>query len=364
MRTHSTQATWSRTLRRASEFTALVFAMAIMPFAPESFAQSVEVRRPSFVYARPARSDDYLTRAEVGSRYALAGNRRQVNGYYPISLGESGQTGWIYRTRVRIHGSPPTPPYEVRPLTPRNAGFDGKHCHGHLKFGIPAESDQLLCREGYAVGYSYTHKIPLWVTYHITRESVHGNNFPRLDDFQEDSDIPSAHQSTRHDYRRSGYDRGHMAPSAAIDFSRQANDETFLYSNMAPQIAAFNRNMLGYRGAWGAIEDRVRAWVRSRPELYVTAGAIVDTPVTAIGPGNISVPNQFFKVVFDPRTMESIAFLMPQDENTANALGSYIRSIDEIETVSGVDLFSTFPAPHQALLEAQRGELSTWDNSR
>ncbi len=35
-------------------------------------------------------------------------------------------------------------------------------CNGHVAYGIPGPEDQLLCREGYTVGYNYDRKIPTW----------------------------------------------------------------------------------------------------------------------------------------------------------------------------------------------------------
>jgi len=34
-------------------------------------------------------------------------------------------------------------------------------CNGHVAFGVPGTEDQLLCREGYAVGYDYDRKAPI-----------------------------------------------------------------------------------------------------------------------------------------------------------------------------------------------------------
>lgn len=50
-------------------------------------------------------------------------------------------------------------------------------CGQHLDKGIPSSnSDQFLCRDGYAVGYNYNTKNADWVAYHITAESVNITN--------------------------------------------------------------------------------------------------------------------------------------------------------------------------------------------
>ena len=50
--------------------------------------------------------------------------------------------------------------------------------------------NQLLCREGYAVGHDPKKKAPLWVAYRITSESV-SQKFENSYSFIEDDKIPA-----------------------------------------------------------------------------------------------------------------------------------------------------------------------------
>jgi len=115
--------------------------------------------------------------------------------------------------------------------------------------------------------------------------------------------IPKDFRSNARDYRRSGYDRGHLAPSGSIDFSRTANDETFLYSNMVPQLPGFNRDKYGKNGVWGKVEHLERLWVKQRGELYIIAGTYVAKQragqIKVIGNG-VAVPDLFFFQVYFP----------------------------------------------------------------
>ena len=47
-------------------------------------------------------------------------------------------------------------------------------CGEHVRFGLPSESDQKLCREGYAVGYDYTYKVIDWVSYRLASQVGEG----------------------------------------------------------------------------------------------------------------------------------------------------------------------------------------------
>jgi len=61
--------------------------------------------------------------------------------------------------------------------------------------------------------------------------------------FTEDASIPAVFRAKLQDYFRSGYDRGHMVPAADAKLSQDAMDETFLLSNIAPQVGVgFNRH--------------------------------------------------------------------------------------------------------------------------
>ena len=62
------------------------------------------------------------------------------------------------------------------------AGFQ---CKDHVTLGVPGQSSQLLCREGYAAGYNYDTKVSDWVSYRMTAASAQGQ-VPRKDAFAED----------------------------------------------------------------------------------------------------------------------------------------------------------------------------------
>lgn len=224
-------------------------------------------------------------------------------------------------------------------------------CSTNLELGAPEGVDVVLCHNGYAAGYSYQHKIPLWCSYWIDRESV-DINVERSDDFRVHSSIPPEHSSGRDDYRGSGFDRGHCAPSASVDYSSEANSETFFYTNIFPQLPGFNRDMMGHKGVWGFLENEIRSWARSRGQVYVISGAYVGPDAPKIGSG-VSVPTHFFKVVVAPNGPDSIAFWMPHEEDTKYNASQYLVSIDFIESQTGLDLFPLIRDEQESALEAE-----------
>ncbi len=202
-------------------------------------------------------------------------------------------------------------------------------CNGHIAYGIPAITDQLLCRDGYAVGYDYAEKNPIWVACHLTKESVN-KKFKRSNKFREDTDIPEQYRSTLADYRGSGYDRGHMAAAATVDSSDKAMMQSFLMSNMTPQLPSLNRQ------GWRQLESDIRDWVNKRGELYVVTGAMFEGQHPRIGAG-VGVPTHFFKVVYDAANQDCIAFIVPHTGISKSDLPKFIVSVNEVEARTGFD---------------------------
>ncbi|WP_299496263.1 DNA/RNA non-specific endonuclease [uncultured Shewanella sp.] len=205
-------------------------------------------------------------------------------------------------------------------------------CGEHLTLGTPSDSDQLLCREGYALGYNYQNKVADWVAYYITTDSVNAY-YERSNYFKTDSDLPSDYQSISDDYTFSGYDRGHLAPSGTMDFNEDSMQESFLMSNMAPQLAGFNR------GGWKGLEEIVREWANEYVSLYVVTGPIWDGNETYIGNG-VYIPTHFYKVILDPYFNDAIAFILPHESISSSELANYITTVDAVEALTGLDFFS------------------------
>lgn len=109
-----------------------------------------------------------------------------------------------------------------------------KYCHDFLAYGNPSfdvtsglgQTNLYLCRDGYVVGYNYQTKQASWVAFKLTKSKV-ANKLKRKDRFKEDSDVPFVYRATLSDYSKSGYDRGHLASYASMDFSQKSADESF-----------------------------------------------------------------------------------------------------------------------------------------
>lgn len=223
-----------------------------------------------------------------------------------------------------------------------------KDCKDYVRYGIPSKNPVLLCRKGYALSHDSDCKIPIWVAYVITKDQEIGK-VDRTDDFRKDPDLKPGERAELSDYKGKGYDRGHMAPAQDMSWDEDAMSESFLLSNMAPQVGiGFNRHI------WQVLERHVRVWTKKRGELYVVTGPIFATnEVKRIGNNRVCVPSHFYKVIYDPRRVEVIAFILPNQKLRTKDLPKYIKSVDEVEDYTDLDFLSKLKPKIEKRIESR-----------
>lgn len=224
--------------------------------------------------------------------------------------------------------------------------------YDNLSFGVPGKADTIIDRPGYALGYSEYHEQAAWVIYIMTREEATTKNAQRTNKFRSDPEIPTGSASPA-DYRRSGYDRGHLAPAADMAFSQQTMADSFFMSNMSPQKPAFNR------GIWKDLEALVRQIAIKERKIVVVTGPILPKEKTlTIGTNRVTVPTHYYKVIFDlTPPYKMIGFILP-NEGSDKPLHSFAVTVDAVEKATGLDFFSKLPKQLQEKLESSIQDFS------
>ncbi len=236
----------------------------------------------------------------------------------------------------------------------------------HLTMGNPSQAatdsdNYLLAKRQYALSYNRSKNIPNWVAWQLNRSWLGVTD--RQNDFRPDPTLPLGFYAvTPTDYSRSGYDKGHQAPSADRTASLEDNSATFLMSNMIPQTPDLNR------GPWEKLERYCRQLVQQGKELYIIAGVAGEQKKLK---RKISVPDNNWKVVVvldQPGTgingvtknTRVIAVNMPnQRKIKTKDWSTYLTTVDQIEALTGYDLLSAVPQDIQAVIEskADHGQL-------
>ena len=198
----------------------------------------------------------------------------------------------------------------------------------------------------FALGYAEAHEQAAWVAYELTPEEV-GVNLAREGNFREDPLVLTGSASLN-DYRRSGYDRGHLAPVGDMNFDSVAMEESFYMSNISPQKRAFNG------GIWSRLENQVRTWATEKGGLYVVTGPVLGQAKQSIGENQVTVPEFFYKVLLDERGSESrvIALMVPTTARDDD-LQAFIEKVDNLEAYTGIDFFPALPDKVEERLESE-----------
>ena len=226
--------------------------------------------------------------------------------------------------------------------------------YDNLALGIPGKCDTLIARPGYALGYIEYHEQAAFVIYKLTAREALTKEALRTNRFRSDPEIPTGSATTA-DYRRSGYDRGHLAPAADMAFSVQTMADSFFMSNMSPQKPAFNR------GIWKRLEEQVRQIAIREKAIYVVTGPILPKKKTVtIGANQVTVPTHYYKVIFDlTPPWKMIGFILP-NEGSDRPLEDFAVTVDVVEKATGLDFFSALPKAVQERLESTIS-VSAWD---
>ena len=226
----------------------------------------------------------------------------------------------------------------------------------HILFGYPGHEKIILYRKGYVLGYNPDKKVADWVSYHFT-DAYCVKNTGRTQDFRPDPDLPPGQRAELVDYKNSGYDRGHLVPAADMARDHQTMSESFLLSNMAPQVGVgFNR------GVWKKLEEKVRGWVHQKKNIYVFTGPIyADSNYSTIGPGRVAVPTHFYKIVVScteaGENLDAIAFILPNQKEPDSMLPQFITSIREIEKRTDLDFMHDLDDDVETRLETKKAEM-------
>lgn len=254
---------------------------------------------------------------------------------------------------------PPSPPPHVTPAKPAAGATNNPN----LLLGNPSNAapdiaianNYLMVKPQYTMSYNNKTHTANWVSWQLNKSWI--GSADRKDDFRPDDSLPAGWYKVRpNDYTGSGYDRGHITPSADRTRNEADNSATFWMSNMMPQVPELNR------GVWGDLEDYCRQLVQQGKELYIVAGPLGSKG--AIGKKEkITVPAKTWKVivVLDKPGLQginvntrTIAVEMPNDASVKGRNWKTFRvSVKQVERKTGLNFLSNVPPQVQQVIESK-----------
>ena len=225
-----------------------------------------------------------------------------------------------------------------------------------VKYELPAplkdRPEQILQRKGYTTSYNRNTKNPNWVAWHLTREHTRGQNQRKQMMFTEDMDVTP--RATNNDYYNSRFDRGHMCPAGDNKWDKEAMAQSFLFTNICPQNHGLNKY------EWNDLEIKCREWAREYGAIDIVCGPIYETNnQRTIGKNKVWVPVAFFKVILCRKgTPKAIGFVY-RNEGKHQTPQEAVRTVDEIEALTGIDFFPALDDATEKRIEAS-AQLNAW----
>ena len=248
----------------------------------------------------------------------------------------------------------------------------------HLPWGTPtspirATNERVLPSDDFVLCYDEDLRVPLWGAYRLDHFDV-DHDRKRTECFRPDPRLGADATATCDDYRSSGHDRGHIVPSDAVGRTEASMVNSYVLSNMAPQVGRFNRVH------WKFLEDEARDWAEERGPLWVIAGCVFDRDNDGVrdddtdarrlqsvhSPGRVAIPTHFYMILTHQRPtgeLDTLCILLEHDAEVVprTVSGSAARrawleddalvSIDTVERLTGHDFFPARDDDEEALFE-------------
>jgi len=227
---------------------------------------------------------------------------------------------------------------------------------------IANENNYLMVKAAYSMSYNRSRNIPNWSAWRLDSSWIGSAN---NGSFAPDSSLPAGwYQVTPGDYSEPVYDRGHMCPSGDRTNTQQINDQTFLMTNIIPQLPANNQ------GPWVDFENYCRSLVAQGNEIYIFSGGVGRH--TTIGASQdldkrVVVPTTTWKVVLilpngnddlaraSSRNTRAFGVIMSNVSISQSAPWRNFRTtVDAVENLTGYNFFSAIPKNTQEIIERKR----------
>ncbi|MBQ4379589.1 MAG: DNA/RNA non-specific endonuclease [Treponema sp.] len=224
------------------------------------------------------------------------------------------------------------------------------------------QDHQIRNFKNYSICYRESYEQAEWSAYCLTEDEL-VKNAGRTDDFRIDPQILTG-SATPVDYKKSGYDRGHLSPAADFAFDQDAMSETFFMSNMSPQTGGLNR------GIWKDLESEVRVWAKKYGRVYVVSGPVLEKSADSyksIGENHVAVPEFYYKVILAPlyadesdratpedaESITTMAYIFP-NKKCDGTINDYAVTVDEVEKRTNLDFFSLLDDSIEEKIESAR----------
>ncbi len=204
----------------------------------------------------------------------------------------------------------------------------------------------------YCVAHNKERRHSRWIAFRFDKSNRHigwkrdkwkkeGGEPYRTDPELNDSDVLNNNLIWNNGVER--FQRGHLLASHDRIYSKEANRQTFYFSNISPMRAEFNSS-----SPWNNLESHINATsggIGRKPDfadtLYIAKGGTIEPGYYKQVGSCPTVPNYYFMALLKVKNgaYYSIAFLLPHEGGSSGHFSNYAITVDELEEFTGIDFF-------------------------
>jgi endonuclease G len=205
-----------------------------------------------------------------------------------------------------------------------------------------------ICHASYLSASNTVTKTPDWIAYHLTAQHLAPQqNTRRTEYFCPDPCLMPGQRAELSDYAGlfPNFNRGHMSPASDNKWNSVAYKECYFLSNILPQNPENNG------GIWQKLESYTDSWAKVNNDLYIIDGPVYDyngVQHQVVGAGKLWAPAALFKIIYMPSRKQVLSFIIPNQNISPSELSNYLTSINTINRLTGLNLFSDLPSDLKA----------------
>ncbi|WP_299253179.1 DNA/RNA non-specific endonuclease [uncultured Aquimarina sp.] len=342
---------------------------AIMSFNMDNGAQTIRIRHAK--YGRDGNSTWRLIASyNNGSSWSFVGSTVTTSSTalntVTFNLNETRSVRYgVYKTsggsnRINIDN--------VEIVNGSTGGGGSASRDSNITFGNPSNAgssstNYYLSKPDFILSYNNSRGTANWVSWHLS--DAWTGTAARCNCFKQDTSLPSNFfRASTSDYTNSGFDRGHLCPSADRNASSISNSNTFFMTNIAPQAPDNNQR------SWANFENYLRSLTLEGNEVHIIAGVVGSGGkgrngfASTIDGGNITVPDSFWKVALIlpngtndinrvTTSTRVIAINVPNDQGINSDWTQFRTSVNAIESLTGYDLLENITNAIESVLESR-----------
>lgn len=190
---------------------------------------------------------------------------------------------------------------------------------------LPAQDTVRIQHSNYTTVFSKQKKYPVLVEWWVTKDKLTCKvPVKRQNNFAPDPKLPKE-SNLAESYIGSEFDRGHMSPAADAKCNMTMMDESFYFTNMAPQVPTLNR------GEWKLLEDWTRQQTLISDSIKISAGCVGKQQVIK----QLVIPTHCWKVIQIKETKQTFAYVFPNKIEKNVSFEHHKVSLDSIKKLTG-----------------------------